>query len=42
MAVERAAAADLDGVAERFDIARLAQDAMIEFFAVPGKAWACR
>ena len=37
MAVERAAAADLDGVAERFDIARLAQDAVIEFLAALGR-----
>src|SRR5215470_12046680 len=33
MAVERAATADLDGVAPRLPIARLAQDAMIEFLA---------
>ena len=46
MAVERAAPADLDGVAERCDIARLAQQAMVEFFAALGRplqaAWACR
>src|SRR5262249_61313748 len=33
MAVERATTADLDGVAHRLLIARLAQDAMIEFLA---------
>ena len=32
-AVERAAAAGLDGVAEHVDIARLAEHAVIEFFA---------
>ena len=34
MAVQRAAAADLDDVAERFDIGRLADDAVIELLAV--------
>ncbi len=33
VAVERAAAADLDGVAKRLQIARLAQNAVVEFFA---------
>ena len=36
-AIERAAAAGLDGVAEHFDIARLAKDAMVEFFAALGR-----
>ena len=36
-AVERAAPADLDGVAERRHIARLAQDAMVEGFAALGR-----
>ena len=46
VAVERAAAADLDGVAELFVIARLAQNAVVEFFAALGRplqtASACR
>ena len=33
-AVLRAAPADLDGVAQRFAVARLAQNAVIELFAV--------
>ena len=36
MAVERAAAADLDGVAEFVDVARLAEQAMVEFLAALG------
>ena len=36
MAVERAAPADLDGVAERIHIARFAEDAVVEFFAALG------
>ena len=36
-AVERAAPADLDGVAERRHVARLAQDAMVESFAALGR-----
>ena len=37
VAIERAAAADLDGVAQFRDIARLAQNAVVEFFAVLGR-----
>src|SRR6185437_163226 len=37
LAVERAAPADLDGVAERFDVAWLAQQAMVEFLAALGR-----
>lgn len=37
MAVERTAPADLDGVAEFFLVARFAQDAVIEFFAMLGR-----
>src|SRR5674476_1017514 len=37
VAVERAAAADLDGVAEFRDIARLAQNAVVKFFAALGR-----
>ncbi len=36
-AVLRAAAADLDGVAELVDVARLAQHAMVELFAARGR-----
>ena len=36
-AVLRAAAAELDGVAELVDVARLAQHAMVEFFAARGR-----
>ncbi len=36
-AVERAAPAGLDGVADGLDVARLAEDAMIESFAAPGR-----
>ena len=45
-AVERAAPADLDGVAERRDIARLAENAVVEFLAALGRPFqqlrACR
>ena len=45
-AVLRAAAAELDGVAELVDVARLAQHAMVEFFAALRRpfqaAWGCR
>jgi len=36
LAVERTAPADLDGVAQFIDVARLAQQAMVEFFAAVG------
>ena len=36
-AVERAAPAGLDGVAEHLDVARLAKNAMVEFFAARGR-----
>ena len=36
-AVERAAPAGLDGIAERFDVARLAEDAVIEGLAALGR-----
>ena len=36
-AVERAAAAGLDGVTEHFDVARLAKNAMVELFAALGR-----
>ena len=37
VAVERAAPADLDGIAELFLIARLAENAVVEFFAALGR-----